>query len=135
MCDPTGTTVLNPITGNPLGPTDQRSQIKTFNIAPAWNHLMSSNAVFTLGAWVRHDQDNYYPSNDPFADLGPLQGEPLTQLRFLTNAGLRGALVVRQGGPQPENRSHRSTHIPHRERRFWNCGSRVTRRAGLPGSD
>ena len=47
LCDPTGTTVLNPITGNPLGPTDQRSQIKTFNIAPSWNHLMGSDAVFT----------------------------------------------------------------------------------------
>ena len=48
LCDPTGTVVLNPITGNPLGPTDQRSQIKTFNIAPSWNHLMGSDAVFSL---------------------------------------------------------------------------------------
>ena len=29
-----GSAVLNPLTGNPLGPTDQRSQIRTFDIAP-----------------------------------------------------------------------------------------------------
>jgi hypothetical protein len=38
---------------------------------------------------VRHDQYNYYPSNDPFADYGPLQNETASQLRFLTNAGAR----------------------------------------------
>jgi TonB dependent receptor len=45
--------------------------------------------VFTLGFFVRHDQYNYYPSNDPFADYGPLQDESVSQLRFLTNAGAR----------------------------------------------
>ncbi len=97
LCDPTGTTVLNPITGNPLGPTDQRSQIKTFNIAPSWNHLMGSDAVFTLGAWMRRDEVNYYPSPDPFNDLGPLQAETLTQHRFLTNAGIRSSLSYVKG--------------------------------------
>jgi hypothetical protein len=38
--------------GNPLGPTDQRAQIKTFNIAPSWTRLLSNTAVFTLGAFV-----------------------------------------------------------------------------------
>jgi hypothetical protein len=88
-CNAAGTTVLNPVTGVPLGPTDQRSQIRTFNIAPAWTHVLSPNAVFTLGAFVRHDQYNYYPSGDPFSDLGPLQDETVSQLRFLTNAGVR----------------------------------------------
>ena len=81
--------MLNPITGNPLQATDQRSQIKNFNIAPTWTRLLSSDAVFTLGAWVRRDQVNYYPSTDPFADLGPLQAETVSQIRFLTNAGAR----------------------------------------------
>ena len=54
-----------------VGPTDQRSQIRTFNVAPTWTHLINSNTVFTLGAFVRHDQYNYYPSANPFADLGP----------------------------------------------------------------
>src|SRR6202047_4105054 len=33
--------VTNPITGGLLGPTDQRSEIKTYNIAPLWTHLFS----------------------------------------------------------------------------------------------
>ena len=56
--------------GLPVGPADQRSQIKTFNIAPPHGRrLISNTTVFTLGAFVRHDQYNYYPSANPFADL------------------------------------------------------------------
>ena len=84
-----GSVQLNPITGLPLGPADQRSQIKTFNVAPTWTRLVGSDAVFTLGVFVRHDQYNYYPSNDPFSDYGPIQDESVSQLRFLTNAGAR----------------------------------------------
>ena len=39
--------------GNVVGPTDQRSQIKTFNIAPSWTRLINPTTVFTLGAFVR----------------------------------------------------------------------------------
>ncbi|MGH9574987.1 MAG: carboxypeptidase regulatory-like domain-containing protein, partial [Candidatus Acidiferrales bacterium] len=82
-----------------VGFTDQRSQIRTFNIAPTYTHLMGSNAVFTLGAFVRHDQFNYYPSNNPFADLQPgaIQEETVGQLRFLTNAGVRADLSYVKG--------------------------------------
>src|SRR5713226_1079954 len=41
--------------GLPVGPADQRSQIRTFNIAPTWTHLLNSSTVLTLGAFVRHD--------------------------------------------------------------------------------
>jgi hypothetical protein len=77
--------------GNVVGPTDQRSQIKTFNIAPSWTRLISNTTVFTFGAFVRRDQYNYYPSANPFADLAPasLQTENVAQNRTLTNAGLR----------------------------------------------
>jgi len=79
--------------GIPVGPTDQRSQIKTFNIAPSWTHLLSSNTIFALGTWVRHDQYNYYPSANPFADLAPdLQAQTVGQNRNLTNAGVRSNL-------------------------------------------
>jgi hypothetical protein len=78
--------------GNPLGPADQRSQIRTFNIAPTWTRILSTNAVFTLGAFVRHDQYNYYPSANPFDDLSPIQQETVAQDRRLTNAGLRSDL-------------------------------------------
>jgi len=85
--------------GNPVGPADQRSQIKTFNIAPAWTHLISNTTVFTLGAFVRRDHFNYYPSNDPFADLAPtnLQRESVGQDRTLTNAGLHSELSYVKG--------------------------------------
>ena len=55
--------------GDIVGPADQRSQIKTFNIAPSWTRLISNTSVFTLGAFVRRDHYNYYPSANPFADL------------------------------------------------------------------
>jgi Carboxypeptidase regulatory-like domain/TonB-dependent Receptor Plug Domain len=83
--------------GNPLGPTDQRSQIRTFNIAPSWNRVLSNNAVFTLGTFLRHDQYNYYPSQNLFDDLSPIQQESVAQDRTLTNAGVRTALSYVKG--------------------------------------
>ena len=84
--------------GLPVGPADQRSQIRTFNIAPSWTRVISNAAVFTLGAFVRHDQFNYYPSNNPFADLSPnLQSESVGQERTLTNAGARSSLSYVHG--------------------------------------
>jgi hypothetical protein len=83
--------------GNPLGPTDQRSQIRTFNIAPSWNRVLSNNAVFTLGSFVRRDQYNYYPSQNLFDDLSPIQQESVAQDRTLTNAGVRSALSYVKG--------------------------------------
>ncbi len=80
--------------GQAVGPTDQRSQIGTISIAPTWTHLISSNTVFTLGGWVRRDAYNYYPSANPFADLGPfsLQRESVSQYRTLTNGGGRASV-------------------------------------------
>ena len=84
--------------GLAVGPADQRSQIKTLNVAPSWTHLLSDTTLLTLGAFVRHDQYNYYPSADPFADLAPnLQSETVGQSRSLTNAGLRSSLSYVKG--------------------------------------
>ncbi len=85
--------------GETVGATDQRSKIGTFNIAPSWTHLASTNAVFTLGAFVRRDDYNYYPSNDPFADLGPpsLQRQSVGQNRILTNTGIRSDISYVKG--------------------------------------
>jgi len=85
--------------GNLVGATDQRSKIGTFNIAPTWTRLLNSTTVFTLGAFVRRDQYNYYPSKNPFADLGPasLQRESVGQNRKLTNAGVRSAITHVKG--------------------------------------
>jgi len=76
--------------GLPVGPTDQRSKIRTFNIAPTWTRLLNPNTVFTFGGFARQDQYNYYPSDNPFADLIPgLQLQTIGQNRTLTNLGLR----------------------------------------------
>jgi hypothetical protein len=83
--------------GNNVGNTDQRSKIGTFNIAPTWTRLISANAVFTLGAFVRRDHYNYYPSNNPFADLGPINSETIAQDRTLTNAGVRSDISYVKG--------------------------------------
>ena len=74
--------------GQVVGPQDQRSKIKTFNIAPTWTHLVSAHTLFTLGGFARQDQFNYYPSANPFSDLtGDLQSETVGQNRNLTNIG------------------------------------------------
>jgi hypothetical protein len=83
--------------GNPLGATDQRSQIKTFNIAPSWTRLLSNHAVLTLGGFVRRDQYNYYPSPNLFDDLSPIQQESVAQDRTLANTGVRTAFSYVKG--------------------------------------
>ena len=72
---------------------DQRAQIKTYNIAPTWTHLFSTSTLLNFGAFVRHDQFNYYPSADPLADVS----ETATQQRKLTNLGLRSDLSYVKG--------------------------------------
>jgi hypothetical protein len=88
--------VVDP-SGTNIGDTDQRSKIGTFNIAPTWTSLISQSAVFTLGGYVRRDQYNYYPSNNPLADLGPINSETISQTRKLTNAGLRSDISYVKG--------------------------------------
>ncbi len=97
--DFSGSVETNPVTGAPLGPTDQRSKIQTFNIAPTWTHTISPNAVLNVTGYARRDAYNYYPSNDPFADLGPpsLQRETVAQQRTLLNAGALANVTYTKG--------------------------------------
>src|SRR5713226_4926936 len=95
--DNLNTGITDPVLGNPVAPTDQRSQIKTFNVAPSWTRLLGPNEVFTLGAFVRRDQYNYYPSDNPFSDLGPIQQETVTQNRTLANTGVRSDISYVKG--------------------------------------
>jgi hypothetical protein len=54
--------------------------------------------VLNVGAFVRRDHYNYYPSANPFADLSPdLQAETAGQDRTLTNAGLRSSVSYVKG--------------------------------------
>ena len=74
-----------------VGDTDQRSKIETFNFAPTYTRLIGPDSIFNLGAYVRKDAYNYYPSGNPLADLGPpnLQNQTIGQSRTLMNAGTR----------------------------------------------
>ena len=79
--------------GLPVAPQDQRSQIKTFNVAPTWTRLLSTSSVLTVSPYVRQDRYNYYPSANPFSDFTPdLQSQSIAQARRLTNFGIHGDL-------------------------------------------
>ena len=74
--------------GLPVGSSDQRAQIRTFNFAPNWTRAFGGDKVWNLLGWVRQDQFNYYPSRNPYADYVPdLQLETVGQDRKLTNIG------------------------------------------------
>ncbi len=84
--------------GLPVGSQDQRSKIVTFNVAPTWTHTVDANTVLTVGAFLRQDQYNYYPSDNAFSDLTPdLQTQTIGQNRRLTNAGARASVSYVKG--------------------------------------
>jgi hypothetical protein len=83
--------------GNSVGAADQRSKIETYNIAPTWTHLVNQYSVLNFGAYIRHDAYSYIPSNNPFADLGPIQQETVQQYRTLTNTGVHADLSWAKG--------------------------------------
>ncbi len=72
---------------------DQRAQIKTYNLAPSWTHVINANALLTVAAYGRKDQFDYYPSENPFADLTETAG----QQRQLTNVGGRADFSYSKG--------------------------------------
>jgi hypothetical protein len=79
------------------GQTDQRSKIGTVNVAPSFTHVLSADSVWNIGFYYRRDAYNYYPSKDPFADLGPIQTETIGQNRSLANAGLHTDFSYEKG--------------------------------------
>ncbi len=77
------------IAGAPVtGQTDQRSKIGTFDISPSYTRVINQQSVWNFIAYVRKDNYHYYPSGDPFADLGPVQQQSIGQDRSLANDGL-----------------------------------------------
>jgi hypothetical protein len=93
-----GGSSANPVFGN-VGNTDQRSEIGTFNISPTYTRVVSTNSVLNLGAWVRRDLYDYYPSGNPLADQGPanLQTSSISQNRTLTNAAVHSDFDYSKG--------------------------------------
>jgi hypothetical protein len=86
-------------TFNNVGNADQHSKIGTFNISPTYTRIIGTTSVFNLGAFVRRDDYNYYPSGNPLADLGPatLQTSSITQNRTLTNAAVHSDFSYAKG--------------------------------------
>ena len=84
----------------PVGPADQRAQIQTVNLSPSYTRIINTSSVLTTNYYFRHDDFHYYPSKNPFADLGApdLQQETIAQHRTLTNTGLRSDITYTQGG-------------------------------------
>ncbi|HUP03464.1 MAG TPA: TonB-dependent receptor [Bryobacteraceae bacterium] len=81
-----------------VGSEDQRSKIGTYNVAPTWMRLISPSTVLTVGASLRRDQYNYYPSRNPFADFTPdLQLQTIGQDRSLMNAAAHAEIAYAKG--------------------------------------
>ncbi len=64
---------------------DQKQRVRTFNIAPGYQHTFGVTTLFTASAFLRQDSVNYYPSRDPFADLPAT----IAESRRLRNLGFK----------------------------------------------
>jgi hypothetical protein len=82
-----------------VGNADQRSKILTYNVSPTYTRIIGNDAVFNLGAYLRRDGYDYYPSGNPLADLGPsnLQTSSISQYRTLTNSGVHSDYSYAKG--------------------------------------
>ncbi len=102
-------------------------------------HSQPERRFSIVTGFVRRDAYNYYPSDDPFNDLGPanLQRESIAQQRTLLNAGAPCQCHLHQG--------HSTTSRPafptsrHFSTRTTNSGSSIRRsmhpvlnRGGVP---
>ena len=72
---------------------DQRSQIRSFNIAPGWTHLINPHTLLTLNPFLRFDRSQYFPSANLLSDLPAT----LSQSRYLTNTGFRTDVAYAHG--------------------------------------
>ncbi len=72
---------------------DQRSRIRSFNIAPGFTHLINPGTLFTLNPFLRFDRSEYFPSTNLLADLPAA----LSQNRYLTNIGFRSDVAYSRG--------------------------------------
>ncbi len=72
---------------------DQRQQIRSFNIAPGYAHVFGPELVLNVTPFFRHDESQYFPSSNPFAD----QPATVAQNRTLGNAGIKADLSYVHG--------------------------------------
>jgi hypothetical protein len=93
-----GGTTSSPVFGS-VGNADQRSKIGTINVSPTYTRIVNDNSVLNVGAFMRRDDYNYYPSNNALADLGPanLQTSSIRQGRTLTNSAVHSDFSYSKG--------------------------------------
>jgi hypothetical protein len=72
---------------------DQRQRVLTYNVAPGYQRTFNAHTLLSVNPFVRHDQVNYYPSADLFSDMPAT----LSQLRTLTNYGVKADLSYTKG--------------------------------------
>jgi Carboxypeptidase regulatory-like domain len=65
------------------GPANQHQNITSYNVAPGYSQVLSSNLLLTANAYVRGDHVTFSPSANPFNDLTA----SVSQDRRLTNIG------------------------------------------------
>lgn len=68
---------------------DQRTQIRSTNIAPGYTHLFGQNLLLTFNPFYRLDEFQFFPSRDPFWD----SPGTIRQSRRLNNIGARADLT------------------------------------------
>ncbi len=105
--------------GQVVGPTDQRSQIRTFNIAPTWTRLINPNTIFTFGGFARQDLYNYYPSSNPV--LRPPARSATPDYRPETHADgswTAHGSVIHKRQEQHQGGNHLSGHDSHGKGQF-----------------
>ena len=72
---------------------DQKQRVMSWSVAPGYQHTFNAHTLLTVNPFVRRDQLNYYPSDDPFNDT------PVTasQNRVLMNYGVKADLSFTHG--------------------------------------
>ena len=93
-----GGTSADPVFAS-VGNADQRSKIGTINVSPTYTRVVNDNSVLNVGAFVRRDDYNYFPSDNALADLGPanLQTSSIRQARTLTNSAVHSDFSYSKG--------------------------------------
>lgn len=77
---------------------DQRSLLRTINVAPGWTHLFNAQTLLTVNGFFRRDHVGYFPSGT-VANGRIFNDQPVSiaQDRFLTNGGIRADISYVKG--------------------------------------
>lgn len=72
---------------------DQRQQVRTYNVALGWVHLLGPTMILNVNPFFRQDIVQYYPTANPFDDLPAT----VSQDRRLGNLGVKADLSYVHG--------------------------------------